>query len=92
MGCRIRCFDGCLSYAGSHFFAVTIHAGGLLGGYVGDAAAARWPDHGRISVVQFSVGIGVPLSAILFKVRGSFFFPGRDVSSKSTAHSCLTWS
>lgn len=26
--------------------------GGLLGGAVGDAAAARWPAHGRIAVTQ----------------------------------------
>lgn len=42
-------------------------AGGLLGGIVGDAAARRWPDHGRIFACQFSVGVGVPLSFILFK-------------------------
>lgn len=41
--------------------------GGLLGGYVGDWAARRWPHHGRIAVCQFSVGIGVPLSLVLFK-------------------------
>ena len=40
-----------------------------MGGYVGDWAARRWPDHGRIAVCQFSVGIGVPLSVLLFKVR-----------------------
>jgi len=42
-------------------------AGGLLGGLIGDWAARRWPDHGRIWVCQFSVGIGVPLSFVLFK-------------------------
>jgi MFS family permease len=42
-------------------------AGGLLGGVLGDAAARRFPDHGRIVVCQFSVGIGVPLAIILFK-------------------------
>jgi MFS family permease len=42
-------------------------AGGLLGGYVGDWAARRFPDHGRIVACQFSVGVGVPLSILLFK-------------------------
>ena len=43
--------------------------GGLLGGHIGDWAAARHPDHGRIAVCQFSVAVGVPLSVLLFKVR-----------------------
>jgi hypothetical protein len=43
-------------------------AGGLVGGFVGDAAAARYPNHGRIAVTQFSVFAGVPLSLILMKV------------------------
>ena len=42
-------------------------AGGLFGGYVGDWAAKRFPNHGRIVACQFSVGIGVPLSILLFK-------------------------
>ena len=42
-------------------------AGGLLGGIIGDAAAKKFPNHGRIFTCQFSVGIGVPLSIILFK-------------------------
>ena len=41
--------------------------GGLLGGCIGDFLAKRYPDHGRIVACQFSVGIGVPLSFILFK-------------------------
>ncbi len=45
-------------------------AGGLLGGHLGDAAAARWPDHGRVAVCQLSVGLGIPLATILFKVGG----------------------
>ena len=44
-------------------------AGGLLGGFIGDAAAARFPDHGRIAVTQVSVVSGVPLSLLLMKVR-----------------------
>lgn len=39
-----------------------------MGGFVGDAAAARYPNHGRIAVTQFSVFAGVPLSLILMKV------------------------
>ena len=43
-------------------------AGGLLGGTLGDWAAQQWPRHGRVAVCQLSVGIGVPLSVLLFKV------------------------
>ena len=43
--------------------------GALLGGFVGDRAAARYPDHGRVFVCQFSVAVGVPFSLLLFKVR-----------------------
>ena len=39
-----------------------------LGGWVGDMAARRYPDHGRIAVVQFSVLSGVPLSWLLLRV------------------------
>ena len=41
--------------------------GGLLGGALGDAAALRWPNHGRVAVCQLSVAAGVPLAALLFK-------------------------
>lgn len=42
-------------------------AGGLIGGLLGDWAAQRSPNHGRIAVCQLSVSMGVPLSALLFK-------------------------
>lgn len=42
--------------------------GGLLGGFIGDRCAARWPDHGRIAATQFSVIIGVPFAVLMFKV------------------------
>lgn len=42
--------------------------GGLLGGWIGDRAAGRWPDHGRISATQFSVIVGVPFALLLFRV------------------------
>lgn len=42
-------------------------AGGLLGGYLGDRAAARYPNHGRIFVVQISVITGPIFSLWLFK-------------------------
>ena len=42
--------------------------GGFLGGWLGDLAAAKYPDCGRIAVCQFSVFAGVPLSLILLKV------------------------
>ena len=42
--------------------------GGLLGGWLGDLAASRYPNYGRIAVCQFSVFAGVPLSLVLLKV------------------------
>lgn len=42
--------------------------GGLLGGWVGDKAAARYPDHGRLIICQFSVAVGIPFSIIVTKV------------------------
>lgn len=49
------------------FFLGCNAAGGFIGGLVGDWAASKWPSHGRVAVCQFSVGVGVPLSIILFK-------------------------
>eukprot|EP01024_Parvocaulis_polyphysoides_P057588 TRINITY_DN6137_c2_g2_i2.p1 TRINITY_DN6137_c2_g2~~TRINITY_DN6137_c2_g2_i2.p1 ORF type:complete len:468 (-),score=20.47 TRINITY_DN6137_c2_g2_i2:1666-2901(-) len=42
--------------------------GGLLGGFVGDLAALRYPRYGRIAVCQFSVAIGLPLTLVLFNL------------------------
>lgn len=53
------------------------HVGGLLGGYLGDKAAVKYPNHGRIFVVQISVITGPIFSLWLFKVSGSETF--RDV-------------
>lgn len=39
-----------------------------LGGLIGDWAASRYPNHGRVAVEQLSVGLGVPLSVAMFKV------------------------
>lgn len=47
-----------------------IAVGGLLGGALGDAAAKRWPSHGRLAVTQFSVATGIPFSLLLLKVGG----------------------
>lgn len=41
--------------------------GGLLGGWIGDEAAKRFPNHGRIAVTQFSVAAGIPCAVIIFK-------------------------
>lgn len=41
---------------------------------IGDWAAKKSPNHGRILVAQFSVGIGVPLSAVIYKVNGRDLF------------------
>jgi sugar phosphate permease len=48
-------------------FAAADAVGAFLGGVVGDLAAGRFPDHGRIAVCQLSVGIGVPLSLLIFQ-------------------------
>lgn len=42
--------------------------GGLLGGWIGDTAAQRFPNHGRIACTQLSVAMGVPFAALIFKV------------------------
>ncbi|KAL4423578.1 hypothetical protein ABPG77_004618 [Micractinium sp. CCAP 211/92] len=41
--------------------------GAQLGGLIGDWAAKRYPNHGRVAVAQLSVGLGVPLSVAMFK-------------------------
>ncbi|KAL0030933.1 hypothetical protein WJX79_002316 [Trebouxia sp. C0005] len=41
--------------------------GGLLGGWVGDLAASKYPHHGRIAVTQFSVFTGIPMSWLIIK-------------------------
>ena len=51
----------------SLFFGA-VALGNLLGGWVGDRAASRFPNGGRIAVTQFSVFIGIPLSWLLIKV------------------------
>lgn len=43
-------------------------AGHLLGGYIGDACAARWPGHGRPLVAQISVLSGIPAVWLIFQV------------------------
>lgn len=52
----------------SLFFGA-VALGNLLGGWVGDRAASRFPNGGRIAVTQFSVFIGIPLSWLLVKVH-----------------------
>ncbi|CAN6174130.1 unnamed protein product [Urochloa humidicola] len=46
-------------------FWVASSLGGLLGGWMGDALAARFPDAGRIVLSQVSAGSAVPLAAVL---------------------------
>ena len=65
---------GMSDFAASMLMAVFLGStalGGLLGGYVGDVAAARSPHHGRIFATQFSVFIGIPFSLLIFKARRS---------------------
>ena len=40
-----------------------------MGGYLGDKAAHRFPNHGRIVVCQFSVASGIPFTILVLKVR-----------------------
>ena len=44
-----------------------VSCGLQLGGFIGDWAASRYPNHGRVVVAQVSVGLGVPLSIAMFK-------------------------
>jgi MFS family permease len=41
--------------------------GGLLGGWIGDTVARRYPNHGRVAATQFSVASGIPFSFLIFK-------------------------
>lgn len=41
--------------------------GGLLGGWIGDVIAFKFPNHGRLLATQFSVFIGIPFSLLVFK-------------------------
>ena len=50
-------------------FLGSVAFGGLLGGFIGDEAASRFPHHGRVAVTQFSSFIGIPLSWIIIKVN-----------------------
>ncbi|KAH7618077.1 hypothetical protein Ndes2526B_g06979 [Nannochloris sp. 'desiccata'] len=50
--------------------------GGLIGGLLGDWASKRSPNHGRVLMAQFSVGCGVPLSAIVYKLLPASSGPG----------------
>lgn len=70
----------------SLFFGA-VALGNLLGGWVGDRAASRFPNTGRIAVTQFSVFVGIPLSWLLVKVTSHI---GR--SSLVIGHwSCSHW-
>ncbi|KAG2426257.1 hypothetical protein HXX76_013015 [Chlamydomonas incerta] len=48
-------------------FGAGAAAGSLLGGWLGDRVAERHPHHGRIALVQFSVAVGIPLTALLLR-------------------------
>ena len=40
-----------------------------MGGWLGDVAARKFPNHGRIVVCQFSVASGIPFTILVLKVR-----------------------
>ena len=50
-------------------FMAGVAIGGLLGGYLGDLAAIKWPMHGRIVIAQISVAVGIPYAFLLIQVR-----------------------
>jgi MFS family permease len=41
--------------------------GGLLGGWIGDTVARRYPNHGRVAATQVSVASGIPFAFLIFK-------------------------
>lgn len=49
------------------FFQAGAALGGVVGGAVGDWAAKKSPNHGRILACQFSVSMGIPFSLLLMK-------------------------
>lgn len=53
---------------------------------LGDWAAQRWPHHGRVTVCQISVGVGVPLSVLLFKASLQL---AASLRQMYWMHSCL---
>lgn len=60
--------------------------GGPLGGWLGDRASRRFPQHGRIVVCQISVASGIPFTLLLFKVPNSM---SRDFFTKSFQVQCF---
>lgn len=52
--------------------------GGLLGGWIGDVAARRFPNHGRIVATQFSVIVGIPFTALIFKASWEVLVQAND--------------
>ena len=57
-------FDASLALS---FFQAGAALGGVVGGAVGDWAAKKSANHGRIYVCQFSVSMGIPFSVLLMK-------------------------
>ena len=53
--------------------------GGLLGGWIGDKAATKYPDHGRILVCQFSVAVGIPFSLTITKVGSTVWTASQEI-------------
>jgi len=60
--------------AGIAFAVVALGAafGNLFGGFIGDKAAKRWPDKGRIMIAQISVFSGIPMMIIFFWILPKF--------------------
>lgn len=67
--------------------------GGLLGGWIGDVAAQRFPNHGRIVATQFSVIVGIPFAAIIFKASWEVLVQANDsdwCQAKSVVTMCAS--
>ena len=68
--------------AGITFAVVAVGAafGNLFGGFIGDRAAKKWPDKGRIMMAQISVVSGIPMMFILFLILPKFLLIPKYVS------------
>ena len=68
--------------AGISFAMVAIGAafGNLFGGFLGDKAAKKFPDKGRIMVAQISVFSGIPMMFLIFFIVPRYVLPSLSTS------------
>jgi MFS family permease len=69
--------------AGISFAMVALGAafGNLFGGFLGDKAAKKYPDKGRIMIAQISVFSGIPLMFLIFFIIPRFILPQLAINS-----------